>query len=285
MSSYIGVDIGGSKIAAGVIRGGRVLRKTTLETPARRKELVDSVISAVSQFYTAEVKGIGIGAAGAVDKKGRWLESPNIPCVNDISLKSMIEKRFRTRVEVNNDANCFALEEAVRGHGKNKSVVFGLILGTGTGGGIVIDRKIMGGADMLAGEVGMMPYLDSHFEMFCSGRFIKRMAEKNGMRGSHPKDVAELAEKGNQKAKRIYNEFGKHVGLLISNIICVVNPGIVVLGGGLSNSYPLFSASMRKAMKENLIFSRSSRTPVKAFSTGDYGIIGAALLVSPAKSG
>lgn len=153
MELRIGVDIGGSKIAAGLVKADKVLKKIVVPTPNTQSELLKVLINSIESLDSKEVKGIGLGVAGSIDKNGNWLCSPNITCVKNISLKSILQKRFKKRVEINNDANCFSLEEAIIGAGKKSRIVFGLILGTGTGGGIVIDKKLVNGADFLAGEV------------------------------------------------------------------------------------------------------------------------------------
>ncbi|MBD3314066.1 ROK family protein [Candidatus Woesearchaeota archaeon] len=278
MSYLIGIDIGGSKIAAGLVKGNKVLKKASFSTPMEKKALMDTIFKAIESFSEYEVSGIGIGAAGSVDEKGNWLESPNIRCVRNIPLKKMIHKRFRKKVEVNNDANCFALGESAAGTGKKMKTVFGLILGTGTGGGIVINNRIISGRDFLAGEIGAIPFKGKHAEEFCSGRFIKRAARKHGIKPD-PYLISDMALKGNRKAMRIYEEFGKNVGELLAIIICVINPDIVVVGGGVSNNFRFFRKSMISAMRNNLFFKEAHNTPVRLHKLKDYGIVGASMLI------
>ena len=282
MSCYIGVDIGGSKIAAGLVKDRRILVEKMTDTPHASRKIIEAVTGLIDGIISEQgrkgIKGIGIGAAGFVDRKGKWISSPNIPSVRNMPLKSILEKRFRKKVVLNNDANCFALEEALAGEGKGRGIVFGLILGTGTGGGIVIDSSIIKGADFIAGEVGHMPYLDRTFEDYCSGRFIKKAARKRGLRSTHPADVADLAEKGNRKAAAVYNEFGKHVGMLACSIIGMLNPDVIVLGGGVSRSYNLFSRSMKQTISSRAFFSKAKKTSIRPSKKRRHGLLGAALL-------
>ena len=277
MSYAVGVDIGGSKIAAGLVDGRRVLKKKVVKTPKTRKALLKAILDSIDYVNSSKARGIGIGVAGSVDKDGNWLRSHNIPCVKNIPLKRIVQRRFRKKVEVNNDANCFALEEAVMGAGKNKRCVFGLILGTGTGGGIVIDRKLHNGANFLAGEVGMIGYPDN-IEKYCSGRFIKNLARKYRMKPD-PYLISEMAGKGHKKARKIYMEFGRNVGYLLSIIINVMNPDMIILGGGVSNNFVFFSSAMMKSMKKHLFYKETHKTAVRLFKNKEYGILGAALLI------
>jgi glucokinase len=286
MAFVVGVDIGGSKIAAGLVRNNKVLKKKIVPTPNTEKELLSEIILAIEDVcgkYSKRIVGIGIGVAGQVDSDGNWLKSPNIPCVSNIPLKRILEKRFHARVEINNDANCFALEEALVGAGKGKKNVFGLILGTGTGGGIVIEGRLYNGVDFLAGEVGMISMANHKGKSigdFCSAVFIRSMAAESGLKTTRPKEVAELALKGNSKAKRIYDKFGENVGYALSIIICTLNPDIVVLGGGLSGSFSLFRKSMLKSMKENLFYKKTWNTMIVKSSSKEAGIVGAAALLN-----
>lgn len=272
--AVIGVDIGGSKIAAGIVKKKRVLKKIVVPTPQTKKVLIDSIIEVISQFSDEKIKGIGIGVAGHIDKKGNWLKSPNIACVKNLPLKKIIEKRFRKKARINNDANCFALAEAIHGRGRNKKIVFGLILGTGTGGGIIIDKRIIEGSDFMAGEIGAIPYKESHVELYCSGKFIKRMARKYRLTKTSPKEVDEMA-KSNSKAKRIYEQFGDHVGYLLFVVIQILDPDIIVIGGGLSKAWPLFSKNM---FRFRYLHGKPRTKVVRSKLGGDAGIIGAAAL-------
>ena len=280
MAVAVGIDIGGSKIAAGLVSKNKVLRKKIVPTPKTRNELVNAIIRIIEDVGGRKAKGIGVGVAGSVDSRGNWLKSPNIHCVKNLALKRILEKRFHKKVEINNDANCFALEEALVGAGRKSRSVFGLILGTGTGGGIVIDKTLYNGADYLAGEVGMINLCcnGKKIEDLCSARFIRSMARKYKLKNTSPKEVAGLALKGNKKARMIYARLGENVGYLLSVIICTLNPDIVVIGGGLSGSFDLFKKSMLISMKENLFYKGTWKTRVVKSASKEAGIVGASLL-------
>lgn len=278
MDYAIGVDIGGSKIAVGLVNGNKILKKKIIKTPQAKKDLLDAITDAIGAVYDKRISGIGVGVAGGIDAKGNWIHSPNIPCVKNIPLKKLIQKKYKKRVEINNDANCFALEEAIIGQGKGKTNVFGLILGTGTGGGIVINQKIVTGKDFLAGEIGAIPFKGKHAEEFCSGRYIKALARKHKLKPD-AYYISDQAKKGNKKAKQIYKEFGENVGQLLGIIINVLNPDIIVIGGGVSNNYKFFRISMLSSMRKHLFFKRNHKTPVKKALKKDYGILGASMLL------
>ncbi|MCX8147053.1 MAG: ROK family protein [Candidatus Woesearchaeota archaeon] len=272
----IGVDVGASKIAAGLVINGKVAKKYVCATNKKNKgALIEGIINSIEKVYNKNVKGIGIGLPGAVNEKGFWLESSNIPCVKDINIKRIMEKRFKKEVRVNNDAKCFTLAEHLFGNGKGKKNILGIIVGTGVGSGIVINGKLHSGKNLLAGEIGMIRYKGQKIEKFCSAAFIKNLAKKYNIRGT-PTEISAFARKGNKKAKKIFSLLGRNIGYLISIAINLLDPDIIILGGGVSNSFGLFAKEMKKSVNENLFYSKAKKTKIVKSGLKDAGILGAA---------
>ena len=158
MAQYIGVDIGGTKIHVGLVdHKGKILKERFLKTEAEKgsKKVLANIFDAIDTFYSRDVSGIGIGCPGPLDiKRGRILDPRNLP-LHNFNLRQAAAKKYRVPVFLDNDANCFALGEAIYGAGKGRKIVVAFTMGTGIGGGIVIEGKILHGRNN-AGELGHM---------------------------------------------------------------------------------------------------------------------------------
>ncbi len=158
MKTYIGFDIGGTKIDVALVQGRKILNRKIIGTPKNKKDFLAAVFGIIQEFTDSKkvaVRGIGIGIAGVIDRKnGRIVKSPNLPKLNGLNLKQAIEKKFKIPVRIDNDAKCFLRAEAKYGAAKKAKNAIGLIMGTGIGTGILIDRKNYYGRDGAAGEIG-----------------------------------------------------------------------------------------------------------------------------------
>lgn len=283
MAFTIGIDIGGTKISAGLVSNGRVIKRINVPTEAKKgkTKVINNILFAINEIFnkTKKIKGMGIGVPGQFDRKGSIIQLPNIPKLKNVNLKKTIQNKFRIKkVELSNDANCFALAEAMAGKGKNFKNIVGVILGTGAGTGIIINKKIYPGRDFLAGEFGMITFKGKKLEEFCAGRFIEAEARKLKLGKTDPKLLQEMAKK-NKKAKKIYEKAGENIGYLLSIIANAVNPDIIILGGGVSNAFSLFKGSMLKSFKKNLVYKQLRTTKIVKSELKNPGILGAALLV------
>ncbi len=243
MEKVIGVDVGGTKISAGLIQNGVILQTQTLPTPqnGEQKAVVDTIVHLVNMLWQDEVAGIGIGVPGLVDtKKGIVHDVMNIPSFKSVSLQAELSAHFDKPIAINNDANCFALGTKNFGNGKEFNNLVALTLGTGLGGGIVVRGKLHEGLGCGAGEFGYIPYRDGIFEHYCSGQFFQRQYNMKG------EEVSALAVQGDDRAKTIFSEFGSHLGEAIKLIAHVFAPEAVMLGGSISQNFSLFEESMWK---------------------------------------
>jgi len=287
MKQIIGVDLGGTNIDAGLVTlKGNIIRKISVKTEADKgkKRVLRNIFKAIEQLMNKGVVAIGIGSPGPMNiTTGVLKELVNLP-LNKVPLKSVVRRRFKLPVFLDNDTNCFALAESVFGAGRLCRTVIGLTLGTGVGGGIIMDRKVFHGRNN-AGELGHMTidykgiktsygnYGD--LEEYCSGRGIVKTADGKGLKASCPEQVEELAGKGSRKAREAWKEYGFYLGAGIVNIIHSFDPDIVVIGGRISRAWRFFAGEMNKTVKQRMLF-RPCRI-VRA-SLKDAGIVGAASL-------
>lgn len=271
----IGVDLGGTKITAASIENDRIVKQFTCATPYDQDKMavVDAIAGAIAEVFDPEVRGIGMGVPSLVDLENNLvIDALNIPSWDVVPLKQLLEERFAKPVFVNNDANCFALGEKHFGKGKLYRNFVGLTIGTGLGAGIIINHHLYSGQLCGAGEFGGIYYLDSNIENYCSGMFFKN-------RHLNGQEEAAKARHGDVSAQDLFDELGRHLAHGIGNILFALAPEAIILGGSVSQSFPLFEKSMRKTFEDfpyqrlyqNLKFEVSADT--------DMAVLGAASLV------
>jgi glucokinase len=272
----IGVDLGGTKIAAGKVIGSEVaehhsalLGKEHLDDA---QAVLDIVIDAIDHLFTDEVKGIGVGVPSVVDRElGVIYDVVNIPSWKEMPLKSILEDKFDVPVFIDNDANCFALGTRRYGKGQKYENFVGLAIGTGIGGGIISNGSLLPDANCGSGEFGEAPYLDKRYEDYCSGIFFKDTHNTCG------KDLAEKARNGDVAALKIFEDFGHHLGNAVKTIMCAIDPEAIIIGGSIAEAKDLYEKAMWKQI-ETFTFSRSVKKLKIEFTkkTKDTPILGAA---------
>ena len=237
----VGVDIGGTKISTGLVENGKIIRQSTATTPVTQLEsaVVMSIILTIRDVWTDHIEGIGVGVPGLVDvKAGVVYDVQNIPSFKNVALKRQLEEAFHVPVHVSNDANCFAAGIKRFGEGKPFDNLVGLTLGTGLGGGVIIDGKLYEGVGSGAGEFGYIPFREGILEHYCSGQFFKRKYNTNGV------ELYQKATSGDATALEIFKEYGANLGEAIKIVANVLAPEAVVLGGSIARSFPFFEKSM-----------------------------------------
>jgi len=291
MVKYVGIDIGGSKINIVVINEkGRIFRKIKERTKNKKQEVIKQIIEGIKKICGRDLKrigGIGIGIPGILNaKRNKIIKLPNLPGFEGLPLKEIIEKETKKKVILENDANCVAIAELFFGYGKSPKIknLVCLTLGTGVGGGIVINKKIYIGKGNAAefGHItldikGIKGSCGNYgcLEEYISSRGIKRIARNLGLE-KNIIDIYHMAKAGNKKAKKVYEEAGKYLGIGLSNIVKILDPDLIVIAGGISNAGNLILKPAIKEMKKRSFF----KTPeVKIAKVGeDAGAIGAASL-------
>ncbi len=263
--SVIALDIGGTKIAAAIVKNNKVVKKIILPTKKNVNEFLQEIRYAIEILIPKNLEGIGLGVPGPVDvKKGILVSPPNLPFKN-LKLKEHLKKHYKTKIVVENDANCAAFGESI--YWKCKNLVC-LTLGTGLGSGVVIDGKLYSG-EGYAAEIGHMVinfngpkcHCGNYgcLEEYVSTRALLRIAKKR-YRKISIKEFIKRYDKGEKKAIACIEELGYYLGIGLANIVNIFNPEIIVLSGGISKfGKPLVNAAIKemkarafKVMQKNL---------------------------------
>jgi len=308
----IGVDVGGTdvKVSLNDLKGN-FIAKTSLPTyvPKGEEVVLHQIISAIEEVIKlgevtkGEIIGIGVGAPGPLNtKEGIIYHAPNLNWRN-LPLKKIIEEGTGIRTWLDNDANLAALGEKVFGVGKDSQNMILLTLGTGIGGGIIIDGKLYRGSDDGAGEVGHMTIEPNGYRCNCGNRgcmealasapnMVRRTKEalSAGEESIIPelvggdldkidtKVLATAARKGDKLAEKIWKKTGEYLGIGIGNLINVLSPDMIVLGGGVSHAGDLLLEPIRETLKERAMQANPAMI-VLAELGNDAGVLGAVALV------
>ena len=288
----IGIDLGGTKIE-GVVLGDDLVPLERRRVPTERERGYEHIIERVAglvEALRATAPGsdvVGIGTPGSLSARDGTLKNSNTVCLNGRSLHADLERRLGLRVLLENDANCFALAEARAGAGQGHAMVFGVILGTGVGGGLVHDGRLWSGPQHIAGEWGHHAIDPAGPPCYCGQRgcvetLLSGPALEAAYRaaGGPPLAAAEIAARaatGERAARDVVDRYLDRFGRALANVIDVLDPDVVVLGGGLSKLEALYDCG--RAAVARYVFNDELRTPIVPNRLGDSaGVIGAALL-------
>jgi fructokinase len=291
----IGIDLGGTKIEGVVLAdGGEIVARRRLATPRDYDGSVNAMVRLVADLeHDAGMRcSVGIGIPGALTRDG-LVKNANSTWLIGHSLGRDLEARLSRAVRIMNDANCFAISEAADGAGAGKDVVFGVILGTGVGGGVVVRGQCLEGPNRIAGEWGHnpLPWMSEDeypgVECYCGRRgcietfvsgpaFEREFARRAGSRLSS-REIAELAERGEEKAVEAMERYTDQLARGLASVVNVLDPDVIVLGGGMSNLARL--AESVSARLAPYVFSDTVVTRVVKNAHGDSsGVRGAAWL-------
>jgi fructokinase len=293
----IGVDLGGTKIEVIALdEAGRALMRTRRPTPSGDYAAILDCINALvheAELSTGPGATVGVATPGAISLRTGMLKNSNSSVLNGKPLRSDLSARLQKPVRLENDANCFTLSEAVDGAGAAHEVVFGVILGTGVGGGIVLERQLHRGRNVIAGEWGHnpLPWMrpdefpgsicycgkSGCIETYLSGAGMRR--DFHTSRGGHlsPEQIVRAAEAGDAMARACLEQYIDRLARALASVINVLDPDVVVLGGGLSNIERLYRDLPPQIAR--YAFSDAIDTPVLRARHGDSsGVRGAAWL-------
>ncbi len=289
----LGIDLGGTKIE-GAVLDSRNLPRFRQRIPTEQEKGYRHILRNIKRLYRVMVDHIdgaahtfGIGTPGAVSPRTGLLKNSNTQCLNQKPFKQDLERVLGRPVAIQNDANCFAMAEAIRGAGRGKDMVFGVIMGTGCGGGIVYRQQVITGPQAIAGEWGHTSIDPNGPACWCGGRgcvetFIsgggleKRYQARYGRRVPF-QTVVENFRRGTEPDAGFVEEFFVHFGRAMANLINILDPDVVVLGGGLSNIRELYTRGVEQVAR--FVFSDALDTPIVKHKLGDSaGVIGAALI-------
>lgn len=310
---YIGIDLGGTKIAAGIVDDeGRILSKAETPTCPERpyedivRDMARCSLKALEQMHKSvfDAGGIGVGIPGVADNKtGRVIFCTNLGW-HDVPLRDELQKYIDLPVLIDNDATVAGYAESIAGISRGLHSSVFLTLGTGVGGGIVIDGKPWTGAHGVASEIGHLTIeVDGVLctcgkrgcvERYCSATALIRMAGEIAhmhpdcalmvQAGGDPEKITgrmvmDLAKQGDALALRAFHRYVKYLAIAINNIISFMDPDMVVLGGGISHTGEFLLNAVRERIPELLMFKTLPFPRIGLASLGnEAGIIGAAML-------
>jgi predicted NBD/HSP70 family sugar kinase len=260
MAYYLGIDVGGSHVG-GVCIDGKLKtvsgEKVNFSARRKKKVVVEELEKLIREMSEGkDIRAIGIGVPGAV-KDGVLFWCCNSPFLEGTDF-SRILRKFSKRVVVDNDVNCMAFGELCTRREKN---ILAVTLGTGVGGGIVIDGRLHNKRPY-AGEVGHMSIDPLGVKCTCgsrgciqeylSTRGIMKSERKYFTRKYTPDELYVMARQGDRKARKVWEEYGKLLGVGLANLANILDPEVIVLGGGISEAFDAFGKSMREEMKKRL---------------------------------
>ena len=287
----IGIDLGGTKIE-GILLDDKFNALERIRVPTIQENGYESILEKIKSIIEKlKIKSnsdvsIGISAPGAISKKTGLIINSNTQCLIGMSLREDLEQLLNQKISLENDANCFAIAEATLGAAKDHSIVFGVIMGTGVGGGIVIDGKIHKGRTNIAGEWGHHTLrIDGSkcycgklgcVETFISGPALeKRWTELTGKNDPLKKIIQKIDE--THSGIQWKEEFLENFALGLANVIDILDPDVIVLGGGVSNIPFLYTEGRDRVYQK--VFSDMIETPIIKNQLGDSaGVYGASLL-------
>ena len=314
MKKYrIGVDVGGTNVKIALVdKEGSIVYSNT--TPTRTEMGYEYTISNIKQAIIdlmketktdkTTIEGIGFGFPGQIDcDAGVVRVSPNIPGWVNVPIAKIIEKEFGIPTKVDNDVRCAALGELAFGAGKGCKNLICITVGTGIGSGLIINGKLVRGADNAAGEIGHIK-LQMHdgpicgcgdsgcLEAFASGPSIVAMAQEYILGGKStkyrelanpeitPYVVAEAAKQGDKVAQKIFERMGKYIGIGLASVVNLLNPEKIVIGGGVADAGDILFTPLTNTLKKRAMPIQAKSVSVVPAQLGNAaGVIGASLLI------
>lgn len=255
--TIIGLDIGGTKIDGICWKNGKILRAEKVRTPKNRKAFLGAVENLVRRLRVADkINGIGVAVAGTIDlKRGVIIKSPNMKFLGNLHIADFLAKKFRVAIKVDNDTKSFLRAETKFGRLRGKKNAIALTLGTGVGGAVMVGGQLLRGSHVSAVELGHIIIGEGKsgehqtLEDLASGHAFEKL------KNHHPLYWQKRAERGDAKAKKIYDILGRNLGAGLASLANIFDPEIVVLGGGISRAHRLFLSSAKKVMEK---YTRSS---------------------------
>jgi glucokinase len=305
----IGIDIGGTKISVGVVdSSGNLIDSSRCSTPTEGgKELISSVINLIKEFNKKyEIKGIGISIAALISSDyGTIVGAPNIANLSKLNFVNEIKEEFELPIIIENDANAAMWAEFKFGNAKGLNPVMFFIIGTGVGGGLVIDGKLFKGANGIGAEFGHMCVVPNGLlcgcgskgclEQYASGGALIRYANEALLANPDKSEevlsfgegklsgtaLTKAAKAGNELALAAFSKQADWLGLACASYSLIIDPQAIIIGGGVVDAGELFLAPVRAAMRKYMPFAESHVPPkiIAAKFGNDAGLIGAADLV------
>ena len=294
----LGIDLGGTKIEGIVLKSKEnpdeiIRHRINTEEEKGYSQVINNIKSLVNHIENKinyKFKRLGIGTPGTIDPETGLLKNSNSQCLNGKPIQKDLAKTLDKIIHIQNDANCFALAETLLGSVKDQypdaKNVFGIIIGTGVGGGVIIDGKTVYGSQGIGGEWGHTIVTDDGDECYCgkkgcvesviSGRALQIYYNKISGKNLTLEEIYAKKDIDNH-AKKTFKRLITYFGKGLSNVVNIIDPEVIVLGGGLSNIDELYSEGYEELKK--YVFNPTFNTPILRPKLGDSaGVYGAALL-------
>lgn len=289
----LGLDLGGTKIAAAVVEAGEVRARDRAPTPQGGFEDVVDAMAELARGLVRDwpaVAAVGVGSPGPLDlARGRVLFAPNIPGMEDVPIVDALVARLGLRVTLENDANAAGFGEHLYGAARDLDSSVYVTLSTGVGGGLFLGDRVLHGAHGIAGEIGHVTLLpggplggdglDGSWEALAAGRALARDGSYVFGRELRTEEVFELARDGDEKALRMVDMAARFTGIGLANLVKIFDPEGFVIGGGMSAVGPFYLDRVRAAAEDYL-----RGWPPLVMRTaelgGDAGVIGAAAVAA-----
>ena len=296
MKKYIiGIDLGGTNLKVGLLSPEcDLLEKKTLTTCqfSAREQLISAICSSISSWGLPRncIIGAGLGLPGPVDtEKGIVHFFPNIPGWKDVPLRDILRRRSRLPVFVDNDANVMALAEFTLGAARGSTNAVCITLGTGVGGGIIINGSLYRGSTFAAGEAGHIPVNEDGpacgcgsfgcLESYIGNKRIVSAARRVFKRPITLEELSGLAARGDRRAVAIWRGVGSKLGIALAGVVNLLNPDRIVIGGGVANAGRVLFDTVRETVLLRAMPGQSRHVRIVKAQLADAGIIGAGLLV------
>src|SRR5215212_3601116 len=297
-------DLGGTHLrAATVDRKGKIRSRFKQNTPQAKdaNAIVDAIVRAVRECGSAEVSAVSLVVPGTVNvEEGTVVKAPNLPCLDGFRLTAALSSQLELPATLENDANAAAVGEMWQGAAAGCNTIICLTLGTGVGGGIILDGKLWRGVDGAAAEIGHMcvePFggvactcgSSGCLEVFASATAIVRMTREasprypdsilQGREDHTAAMIFEAGQEGDELALEVFRRMGVYLGIGLANLINILNPEMIVIGGGVVNGWDLFEKDMHQQVEERAFPLLAARVKIERAKCGDdAGLLGAACL-------
>jgi len=296
----IGIDLGGTNLKIALLDlKYKLTDKEVLSTQQFRKKenLISAILHSVNRIIEnnklkkRDILGIGLGLPGPIDEKSGVVHFfPNIPGFREVNLKSILEKKLRLPVFLDNDAKLMALAEYRLGHARGFKNALCLTLGTGVGGGVIIEGSLYRGKDNAAGEIGHVPINEKGPRCNCGGRAcleayignnrILNEAKKIFKRNISLEELSAKAGKQNKQALNIWLKVAARLGIALVGAVNLLNPDAIIIGGGVANAGSVLFDKVKQTVKKQAMNVQARRVKVfKAKLGSEAGLIGAAIMV------
>lgn len=296
----IGIDLGGTNLKLALLDAQyRILDRAVLSTRnfKSRLSLIRIIIASIKKIISdnrlrkQDILGVGLGLPGPIDvKNGRVHFFPNIPGWKKVCLSSILKKRLKIPVFLDNDANLMALAEHRLGAGRGMRNLLCLTLGTGVGGGIILEGRLYRGSSYAAGEIGHLPINEKGPRCNCGGfaclesyignKRILSEARKVFKKSISLEELSSLARQGNNRALKIWTKVAWQLGVALSGLVNIFNPDGIIIGGGVANAGKFFFNIIYKTIVKRAMSVQAKCVSIRKAKLGnDAGMIGAAILV------